>query len=94
MSIRAVIEHHTAYGALERINDDTFQITSTSHAASATVRVLGARDRAVVEFSEDTPTPIPVPLPPVLFAQLRKYGGRSFYASPDQLNDLLSEMAP
>lgn len=93
MSIRAVIEHHASTGALERINDDTFHATCSTHGVTAVVRVLSTRDRAVVEFGEDTPTPNPVPLAPVLFAQLHKYGGRALYASPEQLHDLLTEMS-
>lgn len=90
MDFPVVLEHHLASGALTRINDSTYGVTSTKHGASATVRLLPGR--ATVEFAHADNVPSDVPSSPVLRAQIDKFHG-SFYASAQQLDGFLLEMA-
>lgn len=90
MDFPLVLERHLSFGALTRINDSTFDITSPTTGASATVRVLPGR--ATVEFSGEGTIPDNVPSAPVLREQMLKFKG-AFYASPQQLNTFLGEMA-
>lgn len=90
MDFPLVLERHLGTGALTRINDSTFGITSKVHGASATVRLL--LGRATVEFAGADDIPDGVPSSPVLREQMQKYKG-AFYASPQQLNGFLVEMS-
>ena len=90
MDFPLVLERHLNSGALQRINDSTYGVTSTKHGASATVRML--LGRATVEFAGGENLPAAVPSSPVLREQMQKYKG-AFYASPHQLNSFLAEMA-
>lgn len=90
MDFPLVLERHLSSGALTRINDSTFDVTSPTTGASATVRVL--LGRATVEFSGEAGIPDNVPSAPVLRAQMQKFQG-AFYASPQQLHTFLGEMS-
>lgn len=90
MDFPLVLEQHLSTGALSRINDSTFGVTSTKLGASATVRLL--QGRATVEFSSEDAVPANVPSAPVLRAQIAKFRG-AFYASPQQLDSFLAEMS-
>lgn len=90
MDFPLVLERHLSTGALTRINDSTFGVTSERHGASATVRVLVGR--ATVEFAGANSIPDNVPSSPVLRNQMQQFKG-AFYASPHQLNGFLLEMS-
>lgn len=90
MDFPLVLQRHLSTGALTRINDSTFNVTSTKLGASATVRVLPGR--ATVEFEGEETIPDSVPSSLVLREQLQRFKG-SFYASPQQLNGFLAEMS-
>lgn len=89
-SFAQVTGTHLAAGVLEQVNDTLFTVSNALLGASATVRLLPTR--ALVEFVPGSNIPGSAPSAPVLREQLRKYQ-HAFYASPDQLDEFLQEMA-
>lgn len=88
MDFPTVLDKHLSAGTLSRINDSTFGVTSATHNASATVRVL--QGRATVEFgSAELPEKVPSSLR--LREEAKRFRG-AFYASADQLDEFLREM--